>query len=276
LACFVTQNPPFLNHAKILSKSVLKHFQQLEDPRANRGRNHSLVSIITIAILAVLAGADGFLAIEAYGVAKQSWLETFLDLPNGIPSHDTFGRVLAMLEPKQLQSGFLAWIGEITEKLNIELIHIDGKTARNSYDREENLKALHTVSAWSSEHGLVLAQEKVKSKSNEITAVPLLLQLLNLKGAVVTLDAMGTQTEIAKQIREGGGDYVFALKGNQGKLFQQVEGWFEQAVAQNWQGIEYSFQETVESGHHRLEPRQIWAVPVSQLPPLHRQTSGRA
>jgi len=264
-------NPRQEREAKILRKSVLKHFQQLEDPRADRGRNHSLVSIITIAILAVLAGADGFVAIEAYGQAKQSWLETFLELPNGIPSHDTFGRVLGMLEPKQLQSGFLAWIREITEKLNIELIHIDGKTAKNSYDREENLRALHTVSAWSSEHGLVLAQEKVKSKSNEITAVPLLLQLLNLKGAVVTLDAMGTQTKIAQQIKVGGGDYVFALKGNQGKLFQEVEDWFEQAVLQNWQGIECSSQETVESGHHRIETRQIWAVPVQQLPPLHRQ-----
>jgi len=265
-------NPLEQQEAKALRKSVLKHFQQLEDPRADRGRNHSLVSIITIAILAVLAGADGFVAIEAYGVAKQSWLETFLDLPNGIPSHDTFGRVLGMLEPKQLQSGFLAWIGEITEKLNIELIHIDGKAARNSYDREKNLKALHTVSAWSSEQGLILAQEKVDSKSNEITAVPLLLESLNLKGAIVTLDAMGTQTEIAKQIKEGGGDYVLALKGNQGKLFQQVEGWFDQAIAQNWQGIEYSYHEKVESGHHRLETRQIWAVPVSQLPPLHRQS----
>jgi len=182
-------NPKQEREAKVLRNSVLKHFQHLEDPRADRGRNHSLVSIITIAILAVLAGADGFAAIEAYGQAKQSWLETFLDLPNGIPSHDTFGRVLGMLEPKQLESGFLAWIEEITEKLNIELIHIDGKTARNSYDREEKLKALHTVSAWSSEHGLVLAQEKVDSKSNEITAVPRILQLLNLKGAIVTLDA---------------------------------------------------------------------------------------
>jgi predicted transposase YbfD/YdcC len=161
---------------------------------------------------------------------------------------------------------------EITEKLNTELIHIDGKTARNSYDREENLKALHTVSAWSSEHGLVLAQEKVDSKSNEITAVPRMLQLLNLKGAIVTLDAMGTQTEIAQQIKSGDGDYVLALKGNQGKLFQQVEGWFDQAIARDWQGIEYSYHEKVESGHHRLETRQIWVVPVSQLPPLHRQS----
>ncbi|NCR08106.1 MAG: ISAs1 family transposase [Microcystis aeruginosa LG13-11] len=196
----------------------MKHFRHLEDPRADRGRNHSLVSIITIAILAVLAGADGFVAIEAYGQAKQSWLETFLDLPKGIPSHDTFGRVLGMLEPKQL------------------------------------------------------AQEKVDSKSNEITAVPHLLQLLNLKGAIVTLDAMGTQTEIAQQIKSGAGDDVLALKGNQGKLFQQVEGWFDQAIAGDWQGIEYSYHEKVESGHHRLETRQIWVVPVSQLPPLHRQS----
>ena len=177
--------------------------------------------------------------------------------------------MLGYLEPEQLKSGFLAWIGEITEKLNIELIHLDGKTASWSYDREEKLKALHTVSAWSSEHGLVLAQEKVDSKSNEITAVPLLLKLLNLKGAIVTLDAMGTQTQITKQIIEGGGDYVLALKGNQGKLYQQVEGWFEQAVAQNWpNSIEYSYYEQVESGHHRIETRQIWTVPVSQLPPL--------
>jgi predicted transposase YbfD/YdcC len=140
-----------------------------------------------------------------------------------------------------------------------------------SYDREKHLKALHSVSAWSSEHGLVLAQQKVESQSNEITAVPLLLKLLNLKGAVVTLDAMGTQIEIAQQIKQAGGDYVLALKGNQGKLSQQVEAWFVQAQAQNWQGIELSYHETVEAGHHRRETRQVWVVPVSQLPPLHRQ-----
>jgi len=193
----------------------------------------------------LLAGADGFVAIEAYGQAKQSWLETFLDLPKGIPSHDTFGRVLGMLEPKQLQSGFLAG------------------------DRGNHREIEHRTNP---EHGLVLAQEKVDSKSNEITAVPRMLQLLNLKGAIVTLDAMGTQTEIAQQIKSGDGDYVLALKGNQGKLFQQVEGWFDQAIARDWQGIEYSYHEKVESGHHRLETRQIWVVPVSQLPPLHRQS----
>jgi predicted transposase YbfD/YdcC len=263
-------NPKQQREAKILKQSVLKHFQTLPDPRSEQTR-HNLTAIVTIAILAVLAGADGFVAIETYGKAKQAWLETFLDLPNGIPSHDTFGRVIGALNPQALQESFLAWISAITDKLGIELIHIDGKTAKGSYDREEKLKAMHSVSAWSSEHGLVLAQQKVDDKSNEITAVPLLLKLLNLKGAVVTLDAMGTQTQIAAQIKQAEGDYVLALKGNQGKLTQQVENWFNQAQAQDWQGIDYSYHETIESGHHRIEIRQVWAVPVTQLLPLHRQ-----
>ncbi len=149
------------------------------------------MAIVTIAILAVIAGADGFVAIETYGKAKQKWLETFLDLPHGIPSHDTFGRVFGLLESEQLERSFLSWVGSITKSLEIKLIHIDGKTSKGSYDRNKHLKALHSVSAWSSEHGLVLAQQKVHGKSNEITAVPLLLKLLDLKGAVVTLDAIG-------------------------------------------------------------------------------------
>ena len=198
-------------------------------------------------------------------------LETFLDLPHGIPSHDTFGRVIGALDPQALEAGFLAWVGRITASLGVELIHIDGKTARGSYDREGNLKALHSVSAWSSEHGLVLAQQRVDSKSNEITAVPLLLKLLNLKGTVVTLDAMGTQTAIATQIKQAEGDYVLALKGNQGTLSRAVETWFEQAESKGWAGIAYDYHETMESSHHRLETRQVWTVPVSQLPPLPRQ-----
>ena len=264
-------SPQQTREAKILRRSVLQHFQHLPDPRVERTQHHSLVAIVTIAILAVLAGADGFVAIERYGRAKQSWLETFLELPHGIPSHDTFGRVIGALDPQALEAGFLAWVSRITEALGVELIHIDGKTARGSYDREGNLKALHSVSAWSSEHGLVLAQQRVDSKSNEITAVPLLLKLLNLKGTVVTLDAMGTQTAIATQIKQAEGDYVLALKGNQGTLSRAVETWFEQAEAQGWAGIDYDYHETLESSHHRIETRQVWTVPVSQLPPLPRQ-----
>ncbi len=257
--------------AEILRKSVLKYFQKLQDPRVERTKDHSLVGIVTIAILAVLSGADGFVAIETYGKTKQAWLETFLDLPHGIPSHDTFGRVFGVLDPEELQNSFLDWVRSITEKLGLELIHIDGKTAKGSYDRERKLKALHSVSAWSSEHGLVLGQQKVETKSNEITAVPLVLKLLNLKGAVVTLDAMGTQREIVTQIKQAEGEYVLALKGNQGKLSQQVADWFNQAQAKNWEGIDCSYDSRVESGHHRIETRQVWAVPISQLPPLHLQ-----
>lgn len=264
--------PHEVREAKILRQSVIQHFQAIEDPRVDRTKRHSLMAIITIAILAVLAGADSFVAIETYGKAKQAWLEKFLDLPNGTPSHDTFARVLAALEPGELQASFLSWVSSISEKLSIELIHIDGKTAKGSYDREGKLKALHSVSAWSSEYGLVLGQQKVDGKSNEITAVPLLLQLLNLKGAVVTLDAMGTQTAIAAQIKQAEGEYVLALKGNQGKLNQQVEAWFEQAQANAFSGIEHSYHSSVEAGHHRIETRQVWSVPVSQLPPLHRQS----
>ncbi|WP_293086169.1 ISAs1 family transposase [Moorena sp. SIO4A1] len=263
--------PQQQQQALILRKSVLKHFQHLQDPRVERTQHHSLLGIVTIAILAILSGADGFVAIETYGKAKLGWLETFLDLPYGIPSHDTFGRVLGRLEPQELETSFLSWVSSITEKLGVRLIHIDGKRLKGSYDRESQLKALHSVSAWSSEHGLVLAQQKVESKSNEIKAVPLLLKLLNLKGAVVTLDAMGTQISIAGQIKKAEGDYVLALKGNQGQLSQSVKDWFKQAQAQNWQGIEFTHHQSIESGHHRRDTRQVWAVPVSQLPPLHRQ-----
>jgi len=257
---------------KILKTSVLKHFQCLKEPRTGRRQDHNLIAIVTIGILAVLSEADGFVGIEAYGKAQQDWLEMFLELPQGIPSHHTFGRVFGLLEPEELEKSFLSWISSVTEKIGIELIQIDGKTKKGSYDREKGIKALHSVSAWSSERGLMLAQKKVDSKSNEIKAVPLLLNLLELKGAIVTLDAMGTQTEIAKQIKQGEGDYVLALKGNQGKLHEQVRDWFKQAVAQNWEGIEYSYHEKIENGHHRLETRQVWTVSVNQLPPLHRQS----
>jgi predicted transposase YbfD/YdcC len=152
-------------------------------------------------------------------------------------------------------------VSSITEKLSIKLTHVDGKRARGSYDREGKFKALHSVSAWSSEHGLVLAQQKVDSESNEITALPLLLKLLNLKGAVVTLDVMGTQTEIAIQIKQAEGEYVLALKDNQGKLSQQVEDWFKQTKASDWQAIEYSYHETVEQGHHRMKLARFGQCP---------------
>lgn len=247
---------------------MIKQFEALEDPRVKRKPEHLLIDIVAIAILAVISGANDMVAVETYGKAKQQWLETFLELPNGIPSHDTFSRVLALIDPKQLHECFLSWVNHITDKLEIKLINIDGKTARGSYDREQKLKALHTVSAWASEHHLVLAQQRVESKSNEITAIPELLNLLDIKGAIITLDAMGTQRDIATQIIDQGGDYILALKGNQGQLHKGVEAFFKAAEKSQWTGIEYSYSDCSEAGHHRLEHRQVWTVPISQLSDL--------
>ena len=251
--------------AKKLKRSIIKQFEVLEDPRVKRKPDHLLIDIIAIAILVVISGADNMVAVETYGKAKQPWLETFLELPNGIPSHDTFSRVLSLLDPQQLHESFLSWVKQITEKLEIKLINIDGKTARGSYDREQKLKVLHTVSAWTSEHHLVLAQQRVESKSNEISAIPELLNLLDIRGAIITLDAMGTQRDIASQIIDQGGDYILALKGNQGKLHKGVETFFKTAEKTQWEGIEYSHSEYREAGHHRTEHRQVWAVPITQL-----------
>jgi predicted transposase YbfD/YdcC len=252
---------------KKLKRSLHQQFESLEDPRV-RQPEHLLLDIVAIAILAVISGADDMVAVETYGKAKAAWLKTFLALPNGIPSHDTFSRVLALIEPNSLQECFLRWVKQLTEQLAINLINIDGKTARGSYDRESSLKALHTVSAWSCEHHLVLAQQRVESKSNEITAIPELLNLLDISGAIITLDAMGTQRAIAEQIIDQGGDYILALKGNQGSLHQGVKAFFETAEQNQWAGLELSHSDYTEAGHHRIEHRQVCAVPLSQVPTL--------
>ena len=173
-----------------------------------------------------------------------------------------------MLDPQQLHECFLSWVQLITDQLEIKLINIDGKTARSSYDREQSLQALHTVSAWASEHHLVLGQHRVESKSNEITAIPDLLNLLDIKGAIITLDAMGTQRDIAAQIIDQGGDYILALKGNQGTLHKQIKAFFQAGEQNQWAGINVSYSECTEAGHHRIERRQVWAVPISQVPDL--------
>ena len=261
--------------AKKLKQSLIKPFEALDDPRVKRQPEHLLVDIVAIAILAVLSGANDMVAVETYGKAKQSWLETFLALPNGIPSHDTFSRVLALLDPQQLHECFLSWVHQITDQLEIKLIHIDGKTARGSYDREQSLKALHTVSAWASEQHLMLAQHRVEGKSNEITAIPELLQLLDINGAIITLDAMGTQRDIAAQIVEQGGDYILALKGNQDTLHKRVKAFFQAAEQNRWAEIDATYSERTQSGHHRIEHRQVWAVPISQVSEVPNQSNWR-
>lgn len=251
--------------------TILKYFSHLEDPRIERTKQHLLIDIIALAILAVISGAESWVAIETYAQSKREWLETFLTLPNGIPSHDTIARVFARLNPQAFEQCFHQWVESITEAIGAQVIPIDGKTVRQSFDRNQGQKAIHVVSAWASEHRLVLGQLKVDSKSNEITAIPKLLELLNIVGCIITIDAIGCQKEIAAQIIDKKADYVLALKGNQGKLESEVGSWFEKAKSNNFAGIEYSYHHTTESAHGRIEIRQYWSVPVEQLGELPNQ-----
>jgi predicted transposase YbfD/YdcC len=234
-------------------------FEAIEDPRVDRTKQHQLLDIIIIAILGVLCGAEGWVEIESFGKTKAAWLKTFLDLPNGIPSHDTFGRVFARIDPKQFEECFLNWVRSLNEKI-AGVVALDGKTLRRSHDAANGKKALHMVSAWAAENRLVLAQVAVDEQSNEITAIPELLKLLALEGCIVTIDAIGTQRAIAAQIIEQHGDYALALKENQGNLYETVKDTFALARKDQFRDIEHQFYETVEKDHGRLEIRKHWII----------------
>ena len=240
----------------VVDQSLRGHFSVLEDPRDGTKRRHLLIDMIVIAIAATLGGADGWVQIAQFGREKEAWLRRFLELPNGIPSHDTFGRVFSLLQPEAFEQCFRAWVASIRTVIPGEIIAIDGKTLRRSHDRAKGLSALHLVSAWASANEVVLGQVATEAKSNEITAIPALLELLVLKGCIVTIDAMGCQTKIAEQIIAQGGDYVLALKGNQETLAAEVEEAFIDADARHYAGMETDFLETVERGHGRLETRR--------------------
>lgn len=211
------------------------------------------------------------MGIETYGRAKRSWLEAFLTLPNGIPSHDTFARVFARLEPSALESSFQQWVNALISSLDAQVIAIDGKTLKGSYDREGGIKALQLVSAWASEHRLVLGQCTVASKSNEITAIPVLLEQLAVANCIVSIDAMGTQTAIAQQIQDQQADYILALKANHQTLAEQARTWFENFQSQPMQGVAYTQHQACESGHHRIESRTLWRFPATQVFSLDQQ-----
>src|ERR1044072_2151985 len=198
------------------------HFQGLIDPRVERTRKHPLINIAFIAVCGVLSGANSFAAIHEFGCDRRTWLGRFLDLDNGIPSEDTFRRVLARLDPGAFEKCLLSWMQAVQEATESRLIAIDGKTLRGSYNKRDGKAAIHMVSAWATENKLSLGQVVVDEKSNEIPAIPELLRLLDLSGALVTIDAMGCQKEIAAEIRAGGGDYVLAVKLNQPALYEQV------------------------------------------------------
>ena len=203
--------------------AIGEHFGDLKDPRVDRTKRHWLPDIIAVTLCAVICGADNWVEIEDFGNAKYSWLKKFLSLPNGIPSHDTFGRVFAMLASDKFAECFMSWVRTVSELTKGQVVAIDGKTLRRSHDKVNGKSALHMVSAWASENHLVLGQVQVSDHSNEITAIPKLLRLLELSGCIVTIDAMGCQKEIAEQIVEGGAEYVLAVKANQRKLYENTK-----------------------------------------------------
>lgn len=239
---------------------LAEHFDEIEDPRIERSKRHKLIDILTIVILGVICGADSWVGMESFGVARHKWLGRILELPNGIASHDTFARVFARLNPEQFQQSFLKWVRTLVQLSDGQVIAVDGKTLRQSYNPAESKAAIHMVSAWATANRLVLGQCKVEEKSNEITAIPQLLRMLEISGCIVTIDAMGTQKAIAKLIVEREGEYVLALKGNQGNLFEDVHQVFAQAQAVHFAGIEHDFYQTLDKGHGRIEVRRYWMM----------------
>ncbi len=243
-------------------------FSDLEDPRVQASCDHLLMDIIAVTILAVTCGADDWTDLETFGKLRHEWLKTFLKLPGGIPSHDTFRRVFGLLDRKQFAACLFGWTKAIHEATGGKLIAIDGKALRRSFARKSGKAMLHLVTAWSSENGLTLGQVPCEEKSNEITAIPELLKLLNLKGTTVTIDAMGTQKQIASQIREQKGHYVLALKGNQSSLQDDMRQLFDRGMETNFKGTKHNVYETKEKGHGRIDERTCHVI---EIPKDHPQ-----
>lgn len=252
-------------------RGLLRHFQELDDPRVNRTKLHSLHDILVITIMAVTCGADGFEQIAQFGRSKREWLKTFLDLPNGIPSHDTFGRVLAAMDPEQFERCIVNWTTALAQATAGRIVALDGKTLRRSFQSAGGNAAIHIVNAWCSANRMVLGQLATDEKSNEITAIPKLLELLDLHGAIVTVDALNCQTAIAAKIIQGGGDYVMQVKGNQGTLHEQLIADLDEAILLNFQGMKHDYVMTRDAGHGRIETRRLWCTSdVSWVPDKER------
>lgn len=240
--------------------TLLEAFDDISDPRVARTRKHSLRDILVLSVLAVICGADGFVQIEDFGKAKEGWLKTILDLPHGIPSHDTIGRVFSMLSPDAFAEAFMRWVGTVAERVEGEVVAIDGKTVRRSKDGATNRGPIHLVNAWATVNQLVLGQVRTSEKSNEITAIPELLEVLDLHGCIVTIDAMGCQKAIAADIRKAGADYVLALKDNHPILHHEVRGFFEDGIQSGFAGIPHDQHEDSTSAHNRDEVRRVWTT----------------
>jgi predicted transposase YbfD/YdcC len=235
--------------------SVCTYFARLRDPRRNHLKRHRLIDIIAITLCAVIAGADDWQQVATFAQHRRAWLQTFLALPNGIPSHDTLERVFDRLDPQAFQACFSRWVAALAQLLGLEHIAIDGKTLRHSGNASKGWRPLHLVSAWATQVQLSLGQVAVDQKSNEITAIPRLLELLDVHGALVTIDAMGCQKEIAKQIVDGGGDYLFTVKDNQPNLLHDIQMSLTEALENNFEGCCCEQYETTEVAHGRQETR---------------------
>lgn len=254
---------------------LMEHFSSLTDPRIVAKTRHKLIDIVVITLCAVLAGADEWTEIAEFGRIKEKWFRTFLELPHGIPSHDTFGRVFSKICPEEFEKCFLDWVRAAFHDIAPQVVAVDGKTLRHSYDRSSNKSAIHMVSAWATESRLVLGQVKADEKSNEITAIPELLRVLALKGCIVTIDAMGCQKEIVRQIVRQEADYVICLKGNQGTFRKEVELFFQNAKENGFKDVSHETYETTDGDHGRIEIRRFtttgevdWFEDKSQWPKL--------
>lgn len=247
---------------KQISKSIEAHFQDLQDPRRETmNKRHKFIDILMISICGAICGANDWVSVSTFGKAKEAWFCTFLELPNGIPSHDTFTDVFSKIDPDQFRNCFISWVKSMVHLLPGDVVAIDGKTLRHSYDKQDSRSSIHMVSAWANRNSLVLGQIKTEKKSNEITAIPQLLEILELTGCLVTIDAMGCQKKIADKIREKGADYLLALKGNQPKLYESVVNYFSTANERNFENYEIDFAVTEDRNHGRIEYRRCWVEP---------------
>jgi predicted transposase YbfD/YdcC len=254
-----------------MSATFIEHFSDLKDPRDDKNKKHQFMDILFLVIAAVISGAEGWEAIETFGEEKLEWLRKYFPFANGVPSHDCIRMVMISLSPKALQGCFARWMQAVAEVANGEVVAIDGKTLRRSFDRAGGLGAIHMVSAWAKRNGVSLGQMKTDEKSNEITAIPTLLGLLELRGCIVTIDAMGCQREIAEKIRAQGADYVLAVKKNQKELHQAIEDYFETAQQAGYRAVPLERLEEVDSGHGRVEVRGSQLVPDLRTLPKPEQ-----
>lgn len=242
------------------SASLQDCFKDLPDPRMESKCDHKLIDMIVITVCAVLCGAEGWTGVETFGKSKEKWLSRFLDLEYGIPSHDTFGTVFARVDAEAFQTRFARWMEQVMTRTSGQVVAIDGKTLRCSHDKTIGKNAIHMVSAWASGNGMVLGQRKVDDKSNEITAIPELLRLLDVSGCIVTIDAMGCQKAIAQTIRDEKADYVLRVKDNHSQLKQDIDDWFAYGDQQQFADMHMNYHETIEKSRGRIEIRRCWAI----------------